>query len=304
MLKYFICSDGGKIEIKDCIQQNGCRLGRRCLTLPTLMELSKVRPWKGVPSTTQLLKGTYEAMLNIKMDTAEEPCMMMYRLLGTQVHAKLEDKDIPTALIEERFESEDGTSGAIDLFDTEGGWNILTDHKTCHPFKAAKALGLYCEVKDHPTDVYKQKTTVTINGEKVIRLKGEPKVQKIWKTDFRKQDCNDWIYQLNDYRLKMQEKGYKIDELQIEAICKTTDDSIGITKQGYLIPIPILDDEVVRSYFTTKKENLFKALERGDWDEKCTDEETWNGKKCTKYCAVKEWCKFMPKKTEDESDGL
>ena len=303
MLTSFICPDGNKVLMSECIKQNGCRLGRRCLTLPTLMELAKVRPWKGVPSTTQLLKGTYEAMLNIKLDTAEEPCMMMFRLLGTRVHAKLEDKDVPSALIEERFESEDGTSGAIDIFDTEGSWGILTDHKTCHPYKAAKAMGLYCEVKDSPTEVYKQKTTVTVNGEKVIRLKGEPKIQKIWKSDFRRQDCNDWVYQLNDYRLKMEEQGFKVNELQIEAICKTTDDSIGITKQGYLIPIPILDDEIVRSYFTKKKNDLLKAIELGDWDEKCSDQETWQGKKCLKYCAVKDSCKFMKPTPKEDEDG-
>lgn len=302
MLTYFICPDGQRHKIVDCVKTNGCRLGRRCLTLPTLMELSKVRPWKGIPSTTQLIKGTYEAMLNIVIDTAEEPCMMMYRLLGTKVHAALEDKDVPTALIEERLDSEDGTSGAIDLYDTEGGWNVLTDHKTCHPYKASKAMGMYCEVKDHPTDVYKQKTYITVNGERITRLKGEPKVLKVWKQDFRKQDCNDWIYQLNDYRMKLEEKGFKVDELQIEAICKFTDDNLGITKQGYLISIPKLDDEVVRKYFTRKKNNLLKALEQGDWDEKCSDEETWNGRKCEKYCIVRDHCKFMQMGNAQEHD--
>ena len=44
MLKGFYCPDNEPIEVEDCLQK--CRLGERCLTLPTLRLLSKEREQK------------------------------------------------------------------------------------------------------------------------------------------------------------------------------------------------------------------------------------------------------------------
>ena len=50
----FQCPDGAEIAIGNCLAT--CRLGRRCLTLPTLIKIaSGERPWTGTPSTTMLL---------------------------------------------------------------------------------------------------------------------------------------------------------------------------------------------------------------------------------------------------------
>ena len=294
-LTKFVCPDGNTIDLQDCLKQ--CRIKKRCLTKPTLIQLSKVREWKGTPSVTQLLNGTYQSFLRITKDYAENPDGMAYRLLGTTVHKGLEELEDDSMMVESSNVGSDGISGTSDLVETEGNWNILTDYKTSGSYKVAKALGAYQTHEDSPTEVYKQKTAVTINGQKITRLKGEPKIIKKWKFSLRRQDCKDWVLQLNKYRLDFEEKGISIDEMRIQAIIRDGGTmnarNNGLDKNIYLIHIPFMHDDDVKSYFKEKKENLIAALERGDWDYKCSEEETWNGIKCERFCEVKEFCKFM-----------
>lgn len=301
MLKYFVCPDDAYELISHCLEK--CRLNKRCLTKPTLMKLAQVREWKGVPSVTQLLNGTYQSFLRINYDYAESPDKMAYRLLGTSVHAGLEDIEDESMMIESSNIGSDGISGTSDLVETEGDWNILTDYKTSGSYKVAKALGAYQVCEDSAIEVYKQKTVVTVDGVKVTRLKGEPKIVKKWKFDLRKQDCKDWILQLNKYRIDIEEStDIKIDEMRIQAIIRDggtiNAKNNGLEKNIYLIQIPFMDDKIVQSYFFEKKRDLMDALDKGDWDYKCTEEETWNGIKCERFCEVSEFCKFM----EDESN--
>jgi len=295
-LCFFLCPDNQKIRVSSCIKENGCRLGRRCLTLPTLMELGKFREWEGVPSVTQLLKGTYEAFLLITKDYTEKPQKQMFKLLGTSVHASLENNVVESAIMEQRF-TDDDTSGGIDILETEGGWNVLTDYKVSGSYKVAKAVGIYADWIDSPTEVYQMKSSPTVNGVKVVRQKGEPKIIKIFKVDPSRQDCTDWILQINKYRIMMEKKGYKVNELRIQAIVRDGNTinafNNGVEGEVYLINIPILEDSVVEEYFSKKKDDLLVALELKDWEHKCTDDETWNGIKCERYCAVREFCKFM-----------
>ena len=307
MLTQFICPDGGKINISECIDNKGCRLKKRCLTKATLVELAKVRPWKGVPSTTQLLNGTYEAMLKIKHDYAESPQSMMFRLLGTRVHNGLEGEDIDGSMMEEELQmvTSHGISMRPDLLEMEDDWNILTDYKVCGAFKVNKALGMYSVLEESKTEVYKVSAKVKDpeTGVEIHRKPGQPKLIKKWSNDINKQDCDDWVKQLNYYRIGLQEQGYRIDEMRIEAIVRdgglVVAREYGIQDGVYLIPIPKIDDNIIISYFSKKKEDLLKAVEQGDWEYQCNQEECWGGNKCRlrdngkSYCSVRDFCKFM-----------
>jgi len=295
MLERFVCPDMKEINMKDCLEK--CRLNKRCLTKPTLMVLARVRPWKGIPSVTQLLNGTYESFLKIKVAYAESPDQMAFRLYGTVTHANLEEVEVDESLmIEISNVGSDGISGTSDLVEKEDNWHILTDYKTSGSFKVAKALGAYETWGESKDEVYKQKTYVTFDGMKVAREKGSPKIKKKIKFDIKNQDCKDWIYQLNKYRIDLEENGTKIDEIRIQAIVRDGGTMIarnrGLDRNIYLIPIPHIKDEEIKSYFKKKKENLLKALEMGDWNEECSEEETWNGLKCERYCSVSKFCKF------------
>jgi hypothetical protein len=63
----------------------------------------------------------------------------------------------------------------------------------------------------------------------------------------------------------------------------------GVMKNIYIIPIPVLDDEYIESYFESKATNLSIALEKG-WEIPCSNQESWDGVKCREYCEVWEHC--------------
>jgi len=300
MLTKFECPDGQKIDIKDCLSDSGCLMKERCMPRSLLLHMAEVREWKGVPSVTQLLKGTYESMMSIITEYAETPDSMIFRILGTNIHNDLDKKDVPTALQEggqlERMVSKDGISGLPDILETEGGRNILVDYKVTGAYKVKKALGLSFTLEDGE-EVYKQKTTVTdANKQKIVRLKGERKLIKKWYSKIEDQDAFDWVMQLNYYRLMFIEHGIPVDELMIQAIVRDggmrASTSYGVEKKTYKIPIPILPEEEIRAYFVKKRADLLTALEYKDWNEKCTEEETWGGMKCDQYCSVRHVCKF------------
>lgn len=297
MLTHYICPDGQKTEIKTCLET--CRMGERCLTKPTLKAVSHQRIWNGVPSTTQLLRGTYESMLLIKHDYAENPTEAMYKLLGTGIHKGLDDEATEADTLGEsalQRQTLGGVSGLADLLEQENELNILTDYKVVGAFKVARALGMYYTLEE-TKEVYRAAGKVTMPDGTVIHKKpGDFKMEKKWHTDFTKQDCEDWVLQLNHYRLMLEEAGHAVHMMRIQAIVRDGGTMVaqnwGVEKRVYLIPIPRLPDDQVREYFDTKKNNLLAAIEKGDW-EKCDDKDTWQGRKCQSYCNVREFCKYM-----------
>ncbi len=298
MLKYFICPDGEKIEVSACLKDGGCRLVKRCLTKSTLMALSKQRKWNGIPSITQLIKGTMEAFLLITKDYAESPQDSTFKLLGTTVHKNLEENEFGDSLAEGdlQYVTTDGISMRPDLLETEDGWNILTDYKVSGAYKISKALGMYATLEEDKKYQYKQKTTITNpdTGEKITCLKGDNKMVKVWKRDIRRQDCMDWVRQVNGYRLGIKEMGFEVNEMRIQAIVRDgglqAATTYGVTEKIYLIPIPTLSDIGIREYFIQKKIALDTALQNDKWAIPCNREESWDGRKCKKYCSVAEFC--------------
>lgn len=275
MYKYFKCPDGQEVEIKDCLTR--CRMTERCLSLPTLRMIAEQREFTGKPSVTQLLKGTMEAYLHIKHDDLiMVPQEQLFRILGTKSHLALEEYT-ENELSEERLHSEIA-SGAFDLYDAES--KTLYDYKTWGSYKVAKALGI--EMVDVETgEIYK-------TGAK----KGKPKTRKEAKLT-GVIDNKDTELQLNYYRILLEEAGFEVKKMLVEAIVRDGGTYIafgrGITENGYLIPIRRLNDGEVIKYFTMKAEQLKHALEY-DVAEPCTAEERWEDRKCQKYCDVAKHC--------------
>ena len=275
--KYFQCPDKQTVEIENCLKE--CRMGSRCLSIPTLRLIAEQRPWAGKPSTTQLLKGTREAYLHIvKDDLVMAPKDQLFRILGTKGHAVLEQYT-ENELSEERLSS-DVATGAFDLYDPES--KTLYDYKTWGSYRVAMALGIEM-VEVDTGEVYK-------TGAK----KGQPKTRKEPKFTGNI-DNRETELQLNHYRIMLEEAGFPVENIIVEAIVRDggtmAATSRGITENGYLIPIRRLDDAEVIAYFTGKAEKLKQALETGSC-EKCTAEERWNDRKCQKYCDVAKHCEY------------
>jgi hypothetical protein len=297
MQKYFIFTDKQQIEIAECLKQ--CRLNDRCLTLATLILIGETREWKGIPSTTQLIKGVYQTMLEITKDYAVNPKNEMWKIQGTSIHKALE-KNISEALIEKDFGyligKKTGVSGIPDILECENNENILTDYKNFGSFKMQLILGLdWTHVESD--ELYKKRTEITLrDGTKTTRQKGENKLKKEFR-QIKDPDLKELILQLNHYKILIEEQGFKVDKLRIQAIVRDGGLQIafsrGIDEQVYLVNIPIIDENEIVDYFVNKRLALKKALQDGDF-EKCNSEETWDGNRCNeKYCKVYEFCKYM-----------
>ena len=266
-------------------------MGERCCTLPTLKVMAQQREWKGKPSTTQCLKGTLEAFLLLTVDYFIDPQKAAFRLLGSNHHKLLENTDLPI-LDEQVFDGEDAeVSGIVDLWDD----GTLTDYKTWGSFKVGRALGLYKE--DVPTgEIYK-------SGAR----KGQAKTRKETRQSPDKVDMDDAVYQLNRYRIFYEKAGFKVNKLQIQATVRDggirAATSTGVDRNIYIIPVPILSDEKILTYFKRKSEALLRCMKekKAKPIDYCTKEERWDGRKCDKYCDVNFKCPVWLK-TQKESE--
>lgn len=285
--KWFICPDSERTLIADCLNQ--CRIcdqlpAGRCLSIRTLRAIAEQRSWEGKPSTTQLLKGTREVYLEITTDYAIDPQDSLFRVHGSKAHAFLDQFTGDNELGEERLHDEI-CSGQFDFYDSET--QTLYDIKTWGSYRIMRALGLK-QVEVPTGEVYKSDCK---NGKK-----GQPKTRKEWVEGGEPDLFNEEI-QLNDYRMKLEAIGFPVKAMFIEAIARDGGCYIaknrGVEQNGMLIPIRRLPDETVKQYLENKRMLLMNALESGMIPIPCTRYETWEGKKCEKYCNVRETCRAL-----------
>lgn len=284
-IKWFICPDGERIEVGKCLEEGGCRMSNRCATRSYLKLVSSERQWTGRASTTQLIAGTMLAFLRLTKDYAVSPDSRAFMVHGTKAHKNLETYDDEYSLIEEKFDDEDtDVTGIMDVFEYEAGKATLVDYKTSGSYKVAKALGWY--IYDEPTGEYYK------SGKK----KGQEKTRKMLARDDSMVDMRDWELQVNKYRIELEKRGFKVDEMRIQCIVRDGNTWIarsrGVFRNLYFFLVKRLPDNEVTSYFNRKNKALMQALEQGYWDEPCNREENWDGLRCTRYCEVAEFCKL------------
>ncbi len=285
-LSAFICPDNYIIDKKDCYKQ--CRLEHRCLTLPTLRMVGQQREWAGVASTTQLLNGTMLEYLMLTKDYAVKPKSRMFAVLGTVVHRSLEEQAKILGL-----PSEVALSIDRDIFDLleidEQGKFGMTDYKTWGSFKVAKALGIV-EVGKKPDpsgELYKS------SGK--WGKAGTPKMVTEFGQDLSKADNMEANLQLNRYRIKLEEQhNIHLAYMQLQVVVRDGNTYIaggrGVFEEAYLIPIPVLDNNMVKGYFQYKDDCLHQAFNQGGWTEPCTLSERWDNVRCRDYCEIWNYC--------------
>lgn len=279
----FICPNGKTIPIAHCLCH--CKEHSRCMFLPTLRAIAKAANRNlPTPSVTELLSGTRETYLRKTTDYAIDPMQQVFALHGTAVHAFQEKYTAGELLSEERlFDSV--TSGQFDLYGKilNDHSLILGDYKITSSYKLMKVLGMY--KVDIPTgEVYK-------SGLK----KGHPKFRKEWRTDGVR-DIFEWTVQLNYYRMLLEKQGFKVEQMEIQAMCRDYGLRIAaernITKPIYLIPIPRISDHWLNLYMQTKATRLKEALKNKTLPPPCRSRERWNDRKCLGYCPVASVCPY------------
>ena len=299
MIRWFICPDGQRIEVADCLKEGGCRAGNRCATRAYLQMVRKERPWTGRPSTTQLIQGTMYSFLKITREYASAPYSRAFMINGTKGHKALEQDD-EYSFIEESFNDADtDVTGIADTLEAELGEITLADHKVSGSYKVAKALGFFV-AEEETGEVYK-------SGKK----KGEPKMRKVLKRDDSRRDIYEWTLQLNRYRMEYEKRGFKPTHLKIECIVRDGNTymarSRGVFRNVYYFNVPIMPDAEVMEYFDRKKADLLQSLDQGYWTSPCTAQENWDGIKCENYCDVAEFChygKYLKREREEEDMAI
>lgn len=292
--KFFVCPNGEKVFIDICLHKCLQNLPTgRCLPARTLRLIAEQRPWEGKPSTTQLLKGTREAYLEITRDYALNPQNELFRILGTRAHTGLDHYTGDNELGEIRL-SDENASGQFDFYDAEN--QILYDSKTWGSYKVMMALGLRQETIE-TEEVYKTGPKKGQKKTKKVIVQGEP-------------DMLETEIQLNHYRMMLEDAGFPVREMYVEAIVRDGGTHIakgrGIEQNGYLIPVRRLNNDFVNEYLKTKADALLNALKNNIMPPPCNDDETWNGRKCKEFCRVWEFCDVGIKariNEEEEREG-
>jgi hypothetical protein len=298
-MRYFRCPDGQTQSIKKCTAGN-CRMAHRCKPLPFLMVAGDMR--ESVPreySVTQLLNGTRENYLKIQDagDIVIDPNDRAFAILGTASHSKLE-QEAPAVLESEVsmvYPIANGITltGTADLVEEQPTGEIwLIDHKTSGSYKTGKAIGM--SAFDVGTgEFYK-------SGAR----KGQEKTKKQYKLVPENIDIDDWIRQLNMYRIMYEKKsGNKISALKIFNVVRDggtiASKSRGITENTYYIDIPIISDGIILDYYIQKATELAHCVETGDLPDVCSPEERWDDNKCRGYCDVAKYCPYGQKIQEE-----
>lgn len=261
-LTNFICPDGEEVLTQECVRS--CRLGKRCLTRSTLKVIGGTeRSWDGVPHVTSLLNGTMLEYLRITEDYAIDPTSRAFALLGSMHHKLLEDAQEPSESISysEVFLNNGWVQGTCDLVEMEDGVFTLTDFKTWGSGKLNRAV------------------LQTAAGWRPVEKELYPE-----------------ILQINMYRVLLEQTGHEIERMQVQVTVR--DHSIqvsqrrGIDKPMFLIPMPMLQDDVVLGYFKEKARKLSVALDGTVPPDPCNDSENWFGRRCSSYCDVSDYCEY------------
>jgi hypothetical protein len=239
-----------------------------------------------------------EAFLLLTKDYSISPDARAFMVHGTKGHAVLDGAEDDLSLLEEKFDGpEIDETGIADVIETELGKTILADYKTSGSFKIAKALG-FKVVERESEEIYK-------SGKRA----GQHKTIKDLVRDDKYIDRWEWELQLNKYRIEYEKRGKKIDELRIQCIARDGSTFIarsrGIFRNVYYFKITIHPDDMVLDFFKRKREALLLALSQGQWNKACDKFENWGGLKCSRYCAVAEYCYYgkylqTQKQSEDE----
>lgn len=296
----FICpgeSRKGKvISINKCLKPLGCPFGKRCSTLPYLRMVSKDRSWRGV-TPSMAGNGPRHIILKEAVDYAVNPYSQSWAALGTGVHGKLSVHHLVKGFVSEQGFSDDVIKAIPDLLEPDEyniGFYVLFDYKTWGSFKVTKALGIVDDL-ERPKLNKRNEPMYYTSGYK----KGKPKYHS--KMDPEAVDIYDTELQINRYRIVVEENGFPISRMQVQAIVRDGNTYMATSREVhdpvYLIDIKRLPDEEVLGFYKRLSDEVEKGFKDG-WARKCDKFESWNGRRCATdqdYCPVIKECKEMEK---------
>lgn len=304
MLKWFECPDGKQIEVATCLSFGGCRCEQRCFSLPTLRAVASDRAYKGVSPS---MAGSDARLIWLKAitDYCIKPVSRAFALAGTNMHTKLALHAFNDECISEEKLSDKKLAGIPDVLEMDDQFYretgevafILYDYKNYGSFKAARIAGIM---------VTKEQDPLTLpNGEPLLYKSGKNKDKQKFKT--RKvitHDLNQSIQyvearQMNRYRILFERHGFPISKIIAQIVVRdggtylAQDRGISQDMNMFLVPIERLKDNEVLKFYADLQEKVDQAFQLS-WCPKCTDELSWNGRRCKDYCEVAGQCAQIP----------
>ena len=114
----------------------------------------------------------------------------------------------------------------------------------------------------------------------------------------------DWGWQVNFYRYLLEQYGYQVDSMYIQATVRDGGLQVarerGLDKNIYMIEVPHINDKHLLNKFREKRDALIWALENNELPDECTEEEKWGGIKCQSYCSVRDICPYNKGERNEE----
>ena len=296
--KTFLCPDGQTIEISRCLENQGCRMLKRCATRPFLRLIGYDRKWAGV-SPSSAGNGPRALYLKAVTDYTIDPNDRVWAAFGTSTHEKLSIHAYTRNVLSEEKLSDDRMKGMADCLEEDEnkpGFFIITDYKTWGSFKVAKAYGISSETQEETILDSEGKPVILKSGPN----KGKPKtikkqviVQNDGKIDLRSEEL-----QLNRYRIFFEQYGFPVSYMQIQVVSRDGGTYIakgrGIDRNLYIIPIKRLINTDVLNFYHTLADEVQVAFKTG-YVRPCNIWENWQRRRCSGFCEVSEACQKMSK---------
>jgi len=217
--------------------------------------------------------------------------------LGVAVHNKLSIHKYSHNVLSEETLSDDESKGIADLLEEDEnkeGYFILEDYKSAGSYNVAQWLGIVKEKELIPILDEEGNPVLLKSGPNM----GKPKTrtETTFIIDPDKIQMENEELQINRYRLFYESYGFPVSKMYISSIVRDggimVASSRGITQNIYKIPVKRLDDEYVLETYRTLKKEVEEGFGAG-FCRMCTTSETWDGRRCEKYCEVNEACKEM-----------
>ena len=300
--KWFRCPDNQTIPIATCLCVGGCRMPQRCATIPFLTLIGYDRKWEGV-SPSSAGNGPRMLYLKATTDYIVDPNSRVFAVLGTGAHGKLSIHSYTKDALSEEKLSDDRMKGIADCLETDESderYYVLTDYKTSGSYKVSVWLGIVSETEEETILDEEGKPVLLKSGKNM----GQPKTRqkRTIITDPKKADMREVELQINRYRILFESQGFPISRMQIQAIPRDGGTYVaknrGIDKNLYMIPVKRIRNKLVLLFYKILAAEVNQAFKTGH-ARQCNNWESWDGRRCTDWCEVKDACIKMSKKAHE-----
>jgi hypothetical protein len=256
----FICVDNIEIPVEKCLLE--CRLGKRCLPIPFLSQISEDYRQKNDNefSITELLIPSRQVYLRRKAELSINPRNLYFRLSGTAIHSLFSQLKEP---------------------------KVKKEYKITINLNNFTLTGIIDEIRENTIVDFK-----TISYEFLRLLQKDPSLFNSHSQLLQYQKQLYYYY----YLFKKKHPRKKIDKLEIHFFPRDIPPQSKDIYYIYSFPPPDNLKEIEKEIID-KMSMLYEYLINNILPPLC---DIWNGERCLKYCDVNSVCPFYRELTANQ----